>query len=280
VAPPEPAASPPPIEDGPLEEAGALAVGSPSAKALVEVRLLGPYTIQTATGELRTGLRASARELLAYYLVHPEGASLEQAVEAMWPDTDLGRERERFWTALGNLRSTLRKATGTPELKAIQRDGLRYRVDREMFAVDLWRFQAALAAARRADLDTAVAAALSQAGEAYGGALLDGAPYGWVEGPREDTCRWAVDALARLAELRQAADDRPGAAEALEQAIIADPVAEELYRRLMRLQGDLGRPDAVQRTYRLLARRLAELDVDPDPETEQLVADLLRRPGA
>jgi hypothetical protein len=37
---------------------------------------------------------------------------------------------------------------------------------------------------------------------------------------------------------------------------------------------------AVRRTYRLLARRLAELDDDPDPETEQLVAELLRRPGA
>jgi hypothetical protein len=36
----------------------------------------------------------------------------------------------------------------------------------------------------------------------------------------------------------------------------------------------------MKQTYRLLARRLADLDVDPDPETEQLVAELLRRPGA
>ena len=75
------------------------------AQALVQVRLLGAMQITTAAGELRSGLRASARELLAYYLVHPDGASLEQAVDAMWPDTELGRERERFWTALGNLRS-------------------------------------------------------------------------------------------------------------------------------------------------------------------------------
>jgi DNA-binding SARP family transcriptional activator len=110
--------------------------------------------------------------------------------------------------------------------------------------------------------------------------LLDGTPYTWVEIPREDLRRRVVDALAHLAALRQAADDPQGALAALEQAIAADPVAEELYRRLMRLQGNLGRPDALQRTYRLLARRLAELDVDPDLETEQLVADLLRRPGA
>jgi DNA-binding SARP family transcriptional activator len=251
-----------------------------SAEALVTVRLLGPMQISTESGELRSGLRASARELLAYYLVHPDGATLEQAVEAMWPDTELGRERERFWTALGNLRSTLRKATRTAELKAIERDGGRYRVDPAVFAVDLWRFQQALAAARRALLDPAVAAALVEAGEAYGGVLLDGAPYAWVEVPREDLRRRAVDALARLAELRHAAGDLEGALAALEQAIAADPLAEELYRRVMRLEADLGRPDAVKRTYRLLARRLADLDVDPDPETEQLVAELLRRPGA
>jgi len=249
-------------------------------EALVQVRLLGAFQLTTQAGELRSGLRASARELLAYYLVHPDGASLEQAVEALWPDTELGRERERFWTALGNLRSVLRKATGATELKAIQRDGMRYRVDPTVFTVDLWRFQAALVAARRVQLDPAVAAALAEAGDAYGGTLLDGAPYAWVEAPREDTRGRAVDALARLAELRQAAGDLEGALGALEQAVAADPVAEELYRRVMRLEAELGRPDAVKRTYRLLARRLADLDVDPDAETEQLVAELLRRPGA
>jgi DNA-binding SARP family transcriptional activator len=267
------AGEPPEEPAGPPAEYG-------KTDALVQVRLLGPFQITTKTGEVRSGLRASARELLAYYLVHPDGASLEQAVDAMWPDTQLGRERERFWTALGNLRSVLRKATGTTELKAIQRAGDRYRVDPAVFAVDLWRFQAALAAARRAQLDTAIAAALAAAGEAYAGVLLDGAPYAWVEAPREDTRRRAVDALARLGELRQTADDLEGALAALEQAVDADPIAEELYRRLMRLQAELGRPDAVKRTYRLLARRLADLDADPDPETEQLVADLLRRPGA
>jgi DNA-binding SARP family transcriptional activator len=275
-----PAAALPAADDEQLEEPAGPPAEYAKSEALVQVRLLGPFQITTQTGEIRSGLRASARELLAYYLVHPDGASLEQAVDAMWPDTQLGRERERFWTALGNLRTVLRKATGAAQLKAIQRDGDRYRVDPGVFAVDLWRFQQALAAARRAQLDPAVATALAEAGEAYGGVLLDGAPYAWVEVPREDSRRRAVDAMAHLAELRQTTGDLEGALGALEQAVDADPVAEELYRRLMRLQAELGRPDAVKRTYRLLARRLADLDADPDPETEQLVADLLRRPGA
>jgi DNA-binding SARP family transcriptional activator len=264
----------------PTDDPVGLSAEYAKTQALVTVRLLGAMQITTHAGELRSGLRASARELLAYYLVHPDGASLEQAVEAMWPDTQLGRERERFWTALGNLRSLLRTATGASELKAIERHGDRYRADATVFAVDLWRFQTALATARHAQLDPAVAAALAEAGEAYGGVLLDGAPYAWVEVPREELRRRAVDALARLAELRQAASESEGSLAALEQAISVDPVAEELYRRVMRLEAELGRPDAVRRTYRLLARRLADLDVDPDPETEQLVAKLLRRPGA
>ena len=274
-----PAAEPVGIAE-PADDPAGLPAEYGKAQALVTVRLLGAMQITTNIGELRSGLRASARELLAYYLIHPDGASLEQAVDAMWPDTQLGRERERFWTALGNLRSMLRKATGASELKAIERDGDRYRVDPAVFAVDLWRFQTALAAARHAQLDPAVAAALAQAGDVYGGVLLDGAPYAWAEVPREEVRRRAVDALARLAELRQGAGDQEGALSALEQAVAADPVAEELYRRVMRLEAELGRPDAVRRTYRLLARRLADLDVDPDSETEQLVAELLRRPGA
>jgi hypothetical protein len=57
---------------------------------------------------------------------------------------------------------------------------------------------------------------------------------------------WDLAYLARpgrrglLAELRQTAGDLEGALQALEQAIAADPVAEELYRRLMRLEAEVG----------------------------------------
>lgn len=44
----------------------------------------------------------------------------------------------------------------------------------------------------------------------------------------------------------------------------------------MHLQADLGRPDAVRRTYRLLETRLADLDIEPDDTTNQLLHGLLR----
>jgi len=54
-------------------------------------------------------------------------------------------------------------------------------VDPTVFAVDLWRFQQALAAARRAQLDPAVAAAGRPTAE-----CCWRAPYAWVAAPRED----------------------------------------------------------------------------------------------
>lgn len=45
----------------------------------------------------------------------------------------------------------------------------------------------------------------------------------------------------------------------------------------MRIQARLGHLDAVRRTHRLLAYRLNDLDIDPSPDTDHLLANLLRR---
>jgi len=144
--------------------------------------------------------------------------------------------------------------------------------------VDLWRFQRALADARDATRTADKLAALERAAAAYGGDLLAHTDYTWAEPARVDLRGRAVDALARLAELRDQAGDRHGALAALERAITVDPDCEELYRRLMRLQADLGDPDAVRRTYRRLrAHLLNELDVEPDPTSQELFQRLLAK---
>ena len=57
----------------------------------VNVQLLGTYRIDVNGTEIRAGLRAKARELLAFYLLHPAGTTLDAAVEALWPEADPGR---------------------------------------------------------------------------------------------------------------------------------------------------------------------------------------------
>ncbi|HWC11856.1 MAG TPA: BTAD domain-containing putative transcriptional regulator, partial [Acidimicrobiales bacterium] len=258
-----------PVEDEPFA-----VLATPEA-APISVRVLGDYRIEAGGREIRSGLRAKARELLAFYLLHPEGTTLDLATEALWPEADPGRGSEWFWTALGNLRSLLRRSTGTKTLKVIERDGDRYRIE-PVFDVDLWRFQEALPPAGVSTGDAEWASRLQTAADAYGGELLADVDWAWAEVPREDLRRRAVDVLVSLAATRLVAGDARAALDALSRAVEIDPVAEQLYRRIMRLHARQARVDEVEATYLRLKARLAELDLEPTPESQQLLAELSR----
>ena len=239
----------------------------------VSVQLLGAYRIEVGGVEIRAGLRAKARELLAFYLLHPAGTTLDVAVEALWPEADPGRGSEWFWTALGNLRSRLRDATGEKKLKVIERDGDRYRVE-PLFDVDLWRLEQALSDGAAGPDDFVRAAAYDRVAQTYAGDLLAGADWAWAETPREDLRQRVLDVQVWLGDIRWASGDARGSWQALQRAVEVDPFAEQIYRRIMRLQSKLGRPDDAVATYRRLQARLVEIDLEPTPETEKLYAEL------
>jgi DNA-binding SARP family transcriptional activator len=242
----------------------------------VNVQLLGTYRIEVNGTEIRAGLRAKARELLAFYLLHPAGTTLDAAVEALWPEADPGRGSEWFWTALGNLRSRLRDATGEKKLKVIERDGDRYRVE-PLFDVDLWRLEQALSEGAAGGDDFVRAAAYDRVAHTYTGDLLAGADWAWAETPREDLRQRVLDVQVWLGDIRWASGDARGSWQALQRAVEVDPYAEQIYRRIMRLQSKLGRPDDATATYRRLQARLVEIDLEPTPESEELHADLMAK---
>jgi DNA-binding SARP family transcriptional activator len=245
---------------------------------LIDVRMLGSFRIEVGGEEIRGGLRTKARELLAFHLLHPEGASLDAAVDALWPEADPGRGSEWFWTALGNLRSRLRTACGIKDMKIIDRIGDTYRLEVERFGVDVWRFEEALVASTPGPRHAVPSAeALEKAIAEYNGELLNGDPWQWVEGAREDLRRRALDAVAHLAERRMEAGDLDGALAALEHGLEIDAISEELYRRTMDIQGQLSRRDAIRGTFRLLQARLAAYGLTPDPTTEKVFGDLVAR---
>jgi len=242
------------------------------------VRLFGPLRIERDGAEVRTGLRSKAPELLAFLLLHPDGARRETAIEALWPELDPTRSAERAKDALRSLRQALRPAdapAGTSVVELVG-GGDRWRVNAALVDCDAWRFQAALAAYQAATDNQAKIAALAQALAAYGGELLEGAGYDWAEEAREELRRQAGDVAGRLAELRERAGDLEGALAALEDGARVDACNEELHQRIMRLQARLGRLDAVRRTYTRLQARLADLGADPDEATERLFAELRR----
>ncbi|GAA4617259.1 hypothetical protein GCM10023195_76980 [Actinoallomurus liliacearum] len=241
----------------------------------VQLRLLGAVRVE-ASGELiATGLRRIARDLLAYLALHPDGITRDQGIDALMPDRDPDAGTTMLHTAINNVRKTLRAATGLRQPMFINHEAGRYRLDPTLIDVDLWRLQAALHQAHKATSDANRITALQQIPDLYTGELADDLTYEWAETERERLRRHATDALAHLARLLK--DDHPEQAlTVLEHAIEHDPYAEPLYQDLMRHQTHLGRPDAVRRTYQLLANRLADLDVEPTDETHRLHLELLR----
>jgi DNA-binding SARP family transcriptional activator len=241
----------------------------------LRVEVLGPQRI-TAFGETVTrGLRNRAKTLLAWYLLRPEGATSEQAVDALWPDTPPERVLKQFWYALGDLRSFFR-GPEDESLDVLEKIGDHYRPSPAEISCDLWEFQSALAEAARTDNNyDHVRAALRRAVDAYRGDLLAGTDHLWIEPARQDLHRRAVDAHLRLAELEDHAGQPDAAVEVLERVVELDRYAEEPYRRLMTLQAGLSRLDAVSATWQMLHRRLAELDLEVDEATVRLYRSLV-----
>jgi DNA-binding SARP family transcriptional activator len=253
--------------------------GSPTEPRPIRVDLFGTAHVEAWGETIASGLRSSAYELLAWYALHPQGASAEAAIDALWPDSPPKRGRERFWNALGNLRSRLRDP-GADGIEILTKVGQLYHPDPSVLDIDLWRFESALEHAAQAGSTEHLIVALGWASVAYGGDFYPTADALWVEPVREDLHRRALDTQVRLAELYVEADQTDAAIAALERAIELDPICEDAYRRLITLQSDVGREDAALRTWALLQGRLAELDLEPETSTCALAREVLgRRPS-
>jgi DNA-binding SARP family transcriptional activator len=242
----------------------------------VRVDILGPFQL-TADGEAVTkGLRRKAAELLVYLAIHRDGATSGAVLDALWQDTPAVRATPILHSATTNIRKILRDATGASEAAFIVRAADQLRIDPHLVTTDLWQFQDALARAAHAATDHDRLASLQAAADLWRDDIGTGFDSVWIDEHRETLRRDAVDTLARIAELSEPSDPEQ-ALTYLERAITIDRYQEPLYRRIMRFQDNLGRPDAARRTYQLLESRLAEIEAEPDDLTAQLLNEILHR---
>jgi DNA-binding SARP family transcriptional activator len=232
--------------------------------------VLGAFQLGAGGTVIARGLRRKAAELLVYLVLHPDGATSHELLDALWPDTSQERAFPILHAATSNIRSLLRSATRTPESAFIVRVGDRMRIDAREISSDLWRFQGALATAASAADDGQRAEALEEAAGLWRGDFADGMDSVWIEEHRETLRRDAVDALARLAELYEESEPERALA-SLERAITIDRYQEALYQRIMMVQARLGRRDASRRTCQLLESRLADIDAEPEEATARLL---------
>lgn len=242
-----------------------------SGEPSVEVRLFGPPRIASGGEEIEEGLAPKTREMLAYFALHPQGASRDKVVEALWPESEPAAVAQRFWSTLTKLRSGLR-SNMAHSAKFIRRIGETYRIEPELFEVDVWTFDRLLQNAIQGDdaKERLVAAV-----ETYKGALLEGIYCEWAGPLREHFRSRFVDATVHLAEMSSDREDFEAAVKALQRAIAVDPYAEHLYRRAMTLQGHLGRASDARKLYEDLETALEEIECEPSEETAAFKERLL-----
>lgn len=253
VAPTDRVIDPEAVDDGALS-------GSPAAAKPVET--IG-------------ALSPRVRELLVALAVHPDGITRDRLADTLWPNSPPGRPFNSLNTALGRLRAALSRATDGRLAEIVLSVGDQHRLDPALVAVDYAGFVAAAQERQAASTDSERAQAWQRMLAAYRGELAEGVGAEWLETPREAIRRDAVDAATGLARLVVREDPRQ-ALDLLEAARSRDPYNEALYGDIMRVQRRLGQADAIGRTLRLLATRLAELGESPGAETVRLAEALQR----
>ncbi|WP_127505464.1 AAA family ATPase [Actinoplanes solisilvae] len=217
----------------------------------LRVHLLGGFRVEVAGRDVPDGewRRSGATALVKILCLHRR-LHRDQAVDLLWPDAagDVGLRR------LNKALHYARRVLGSDRLR--QRDGML------LFATDnLWTdVDAFEQAARKGDTEAALAL--------YTGDLLPENRFDdWAE-PRRTELRDAVVPLL----LARASGGTPQQAERdLLRLIALDPLHEEAYARLMRLEAGRGHRHVALRWYdRLAAQLRAELDVEPRADLQQL----------
>lgn len=240
----------------------------------LHLSVLGRPAVQLIGGDRTEELRirrTDGVQILAHLAAEPDGATSDQLMAALWPETRPQYSRRRFHTTISELRHNLAAPSGA---NVILSTAGRYRLDPQHVDVDLWYLHAAIERAVSAVDPDAHTGALHDVIRLYTGPIAAGEDWLWVLPYREATRRHVLDAYTELAD---AEADPHTALDLIQQAVSIDPYNENLYQRAMRLHATLSNPDGVHRSLRVATERLAQLDEHVSAQTRQLAADLLTK---
>ena len=248
-----------------------LAVGT---EPVLHIRLLGGLSLMHGEQAVTAVHSPRLHSLLGYLLLHRDTPQLRQHLAfTFWPDSSEAQARNNLRQILHELRHALPDAErfliADTRTAGWRRDA--------SFDLDVAAFESAVTEASASGGEAQERAALERAVALYRGELLPGCYDAWVEGDRERLRRLHRRALARLAELLEAAREYPAAIGHLERLLLDEPTDEEACRQLMRVLALAGDRPGALRAYRDHAAALRrELGVEPCAELRQAHAALLR----
>src|SRR4051812_11840145 len=239
--------------------------------APVQIRLFGVFAVHVGDepGPEGSWRLRKGKSLLKLLALSPERRiHREQATEALWPDRAPNAAANNFHQALYVARRALEAAGAEASAVLPLRDDMLALFPGGRVEVDVDVFEAAVVRARETGEPSDYGAAVA----GYGGELLAEDRYeAWVTGRRDAVRETHLGLLlefsARLAE----GGDIAAAIEALEQAVVVDPLHEAAHRALMRMfAADGRRQQALGQYHRLREALRFELEAEPDPQTAGL----------
>ncbi|ADB50832.1 AfsR/SARP family transcriptional regulator [Conexibacter woesei] len=241
-------------------------------QAPLGIRLLGGFAVRVdgrPVAEEAWRLRR-AKSLIKLLALAPERrVHREQAAELLWPG------HAPSGNGLHQVLYTARRAVaadGRAGDRLVLRDDVVALVGDGIW-VDVDAFERAAAAAR----ERRSVAAFREALALYAGELLPEDRYEeWTATRRESLRETRLALLVELAQAHADAADTAAAIEALQRAVVDDPLHEAAHRGLMRLFADGGRRQQALAQYQQLRDALRRtLAADPDPETRRLYREIL-----
>ena len=240
-------------------------------KGQMEVRLLGPLEVRDGDRVVALPRRQQRALLAALALRTGEVVPTDRLIEDLWGERPPA-------SATGSLQNTvhaLRKLLGRDVL-VTQPPGYRLALDRG--SVDVYRFEALLAAARKADAAER-ARLLAEAEELWRGSALGDLrdeEFARLEAVRLEELR--VTAVEERLDAELALGRHAALVGELDQLVGIHPLRERLRAQLMLALYRCGRQAEALEVYRAARLALAdELGLDPSPELQELERRILRQ---
>jgi DNA-binding SARP family transcriptional activator/predicted ATPase len=237
------------------------------------LRLLGASETLVAGTPLAVN-HQKARALLFYLAVTGGQHTRDHLATLFWGDSDATGARHSLRSTVYLLRRALRDVGAETQLHA---QGDLISLDLPESSCDVLTFRRLVAESAEPALSAAVS--LYRGPFLQGFSLTDAPAFDdWVIATGDDLSRAYRVALDHLSELAAAREDWPAAASYAQRIVQLDPLNEVAQRRLIALHVRGGAVGKALRQYDALEVELRqELGITPEPATQALVAEALRR---
>ncbi|HEY3267317.1 MAG TPA: tetratricopeptide repeat protein [Armatimonadota bacterium] len=240
------------------------------------IEMLGGLRLLIAGRTIVRFRSVKVAELLALLACHPDRPmSRDAVVEALWPEVDPDKGRNRLRFTLSCLRRQV-EPVGVPQGTVVSAGRSHLTLRGDNVSTDLAEFEASVRAADRASDDGVRIEALRQAAGLFAGPFMEGFYETWIEERRERLSESILTVLGELARLLEDRNDLAGALDAARRAVALDPWREEAHRSILRVHlARDERAEALKHYAHVEQTFMDDMGVAPAPETRALIANLL-----